>query len=272
MKFKLVDAHTHVQLEQFNEDRDEVIKRALDAGVWIINAGSDKKDSQFGVELANKHKEGVYAAVGQHPTELSPELVEGKFDYEFFRNLAQDKKVVAIGECGLEYYRIEQLADSKAQIEKQKELFIEHIKLAKEVNKPLVIHCREAFPDLIEILESNVKSQMSDVTPPGVLHFFTGTLDDAKKLLDLGFYFTFGGVVTFPQKNNDLYDVIKYIPLDRIMVETDAPYVAPVPYRGKRNEPVYIIEVAKKLAEIKGVPFEKVCEQTTENVRKVFGL
>lgn len=254
---KLFDSHTHVQLSQFDDDRDEVIKRALDAGVWIINAGADRESSKKGVEIANKYKEGVYATVGQHPTEG-----EAGFDYEFFKNLAQNEKVIAIGECGLEYYRIEQMEDSKEQIKKQKELFIEHIKLAKEVNKPLVIHCREAFPDLIEILQSNnIKS--------GLIHFFTGTLDEAIKLLGMGFYFTFGGLITF---NRDFDEIIKFMPLDRIMVETDAPYVAPMSYRGKRNEPAYVIEVAKKLAEIKGVSFEKVCEQTTENVKKVFNI
>ncbi len=257
MIIKLVDAHTHVQLPQFDKDRDEVIKRALDAGVWMINAGADRESSIKGVELANKYSEGVYTTVGQHPTEGG-----AGFDYEIFKNLAGDPKVVAIGECGLEYYR--DRGQDEADKQFQKDLCVKHILLAKEVKKPLVVHCREAFGDLIDIF---VSQQTNLNTLPGVIHFFTGTMADVKQLLDLGFYFTFGGLITF---RRDFDEIIKYIPLDRIMVETDAPYVAPVPYRGKRNEPAYVIEVAKKLAEIKGISFEEVCEQTTENVKKVF--
>lgn len=265
---KLFDSHTHVQMSQFDNDRDDVIKRALDAGVWIINAGADNETSASGVEIANKYDEGVYATVGLHPTE------KGNWDYDFFKKLAIDKKVVAIGECGLDYYTRNNAEQKQtlndAEKEKQKELFLQNIRLSQELNKPLVIHCREAhstgsgqaFSDLIKILQEND-------TQPGVLHFFTGTMDDAKKLLDLGFYFTFGGLITFIR---DYDEIIKFIPLERLLVETDAPFVAPVPYRGKRNEPAYVIEVAKKMAEIKGVSFEKVCEQTTENVRKVFGV
>ena len=217
-----------------------------------------------------------------HPTEIT---VSG-WDYEFFKTLAKDKKAVAIGECGLEYFRGK--GENEADKQKQKELLVKHILLAKELKKPLMIHCREAFGDLIKILNSQSSIPNSI---PGVLHFFTGTLDDAKKLLEMGLYFTFGGAITFPMnkkirmgafglpkpKAEARYlgafdEIIKFLPLEKIMVETDAPYVAPAPYRGKRNEPVYVIEVAKKIAEIKGVSFEKVCEQTTSNARKVFGI
>ncbi len=264
-------------MPQFDNDRDEVIKRSLDAGVWMINAGADNETSIKGVELANKYNEGVYATVGLHPTEEArsdERRANGNtgWNYEFFKKLAQDKKVVAIGECGLDYYTRnnaeQKQALNGAEKERQKDLFVKHILLAKEVKKPLVIHCREAFEDLIEILELNVKSKMLNDLP-GVLHFFTGNLNDAQMLLKLGFYFTFGGLITF---SRDFDEIIKFIPLDRIMVETDAPYVAPVPFRGKRNEPAYVIEVAKKLAEIKGISFEEVCKQTTENARKVFGI
>lgn len=254
---KLFDSHTHVQFPEFDKDRDQVIKRAHDADVWIINAGSDKENSAKAVEIANKYKEGVYAVVGQHPSEA------GGFDFGFFRDLAQNPKVIGIGECGLDYYRSKEI-DVKS---KQETIFVKHMELANEVKKPLVIHCREAFPDLINILITN--NQLLIIERPGILHFFTGTAIDAKQLLDMGFYFTFGGLITY---NRSFDEVIKSIPLDRILLETDAPYVSPEPYRGNRNEPAYIVEIAKKMAELKGVSFEEICDQTTENAKKVFAI
>ncbi len=274
---KIVDSHTHVQFPQFNKDRDEVIQRALDAGIWMINVGADMESSKKAVELAEKYKEGVYAAVGVHPHEaeknLIPELVEG------LRNLAKNPKVVAIGECGLDYYNRQPTPSSRAKLatgqatdnqqqknkQEQKELFLEHIRLAKEVDKPLMIHCRDAFEDLIKILSTFPFLLSSS----NVIHFFTGTLNDAKQLLELGFYFTFGGLITY---NRQFDEVIKFIPLDRILAETDAPYVTPEPYRGHRNEPLYVFEVAKKIAEIKNIPFEEFCERVVENNRKVFKI
>ncbi len=276
----IIDSHTHLQFPQFNKDRDEVIKRAFDSGIWLVNVGADKESSVKAVELANKYKEGIYAAVGVHPHDADED-----WDYEFFKNLAKDPKVVAIGECGLDYAvfvrkqseRLQKRASAEAESEGglqqeqiiknlQKEIFVKHIELAKEVQKPLMIHCREAFDDLIKILITH-NSLLN--TPPGILHFFTGSLADAKKLLERGFYFTFGGLITF---NRDFDEIIKFIPKDKILLETDAPYVAPAPYRGKRNEPLYIIETAKKLAEIKDVAFEEICRQTTENAKRVFGI
>ncbi len=288
----IIDAHTHVQFPQFDKDRDEVIRRALDNGIWMINAGSDKQNSKQAVELADKYEEGVYATVGQHPSEAEGFSAKGGpalgWDYEFFRNLAKNPNVVAIGECGLDYAvfarkRSERLQKrASAEVineggllkEKQKLIFTKHIELAAEIKKPLMIHCREAhsansgqaFSNLIEILNS----QSSLLNPiPGVLHFFTGTLENTKQLLELGFYFTFGGLITF---NRDFDEVIKFLPLEKILLETDAPYVSPEPYRGKRNEPAYITEVVKKLAEIKGLTYEKVAKATTENAIKIFSL
>lgn len=259
---KLIDVHSHLQFSAFEVDREEIIKKAFEAGIGIINAGTNKENSLAAVELAKKYSQNLWAAIGRHPTEKE------NFDYEFYKNLAKDKKVVAIGECGLDYYRIEDRGlriEKKIKI-KQQEIFIKHIKLANEVGKPLMIHCREAFDDLIKILNS----QSSILNPfPGVLHFFTGSLKDAKKLLEMGFYFTFGGLITF---NRDFDEIIRFIPLERILLETDAPYVAPVSYRGKRNEPVYIIETAQKMAKIKNVSFEKVCEQTIQNTKLVFDI
>lgn len=272
---KLFDVHTHTQFSAYESDADLVIKRSLENGIWLVNVGTQKDTSLKAVEFANKYPEGVYAAVGLHPIHTeksyhdSQELGGGKefesreeeFDYDFYKNLASDKKVVAIGECGLDYYRLSQ--DTK---EKQKEAFLKQIELSSEIKKPLMVHCRNAFGDLIDIL---VNCQMLNVKCPGIIHFFSGSKDDAKRLIDLGFSFSFGGVITFAR---DYDEVIKYIPIDRILLETDAPYVAPIPHRGKRNEPVYIIEVAKKIAEIKGIEFDKVAETTTKNAFRIFNL
>ncbi len=269
--FKLFDSHTHIQFPDFNKDREEVIKRIFDADIGVVNVGADKNSSLKAVELAKKYPNKMWAAVGCHPHYIK------EFDYEFFKKMAQEKEVVAIGECGLDYYRNQ--ASEKLKVksykEKQKEVFIKHIELAKEVQKPLMIHCRDAFDDLIKILKDSRHSHIF-ADSHHILHFFTGTLEDAKQLLEMAclpagreFYFTFNGLITF---NRDFDEIIKYIPLGRILLETDAPYVAPLSYRGKRNEPAYIIETAKKLAEIKGVSLEEISEQTTKNAVKLFKL
>lgn len=258
---KLFDSHTHVQFPQFDKDRDAVIQRSFDNGVWMINVGADKETSMKAVELAKNHPEGIYAAVGIHPHSA------GKIDLdEELKILAKNPKVVAIGECGLDYYNRQPITNNQQQKNKQeqKDLFLKHIRLAKEVEKPLMIHCRDAFSDLISILKPitfNLK--------PSIVHFFTGTLDDARKLLEMGFYFTFGGLITY---NRQFDAVIELVPLDKILVETDAPFVSPEPYRSQRNEPTLVIEVAKKLAEIKNIPFDAFCERVVANNFKIFNL
>jgi TatD DNase family protein len=278
MNPKLIDSHTHVQFAAFKNDVDEVIKRALDAGIWIVNVGSQKDTSKEAVTTAEKYPEGVYATVGLHPGHTnkshydSDEMDGGEsfstrseiFDYGYYKDLANHPKVVAIGECGLDYYRMEE-SESDAK-EKQKIAFIQHIELANEIKKPLMIHCREAFPDLIDTLKANHSNLLAI---PGIIHFFSGTKFEATELLDMGFYFTFGGVITF---SRDYDEIIKTIPISRILLETDAPYVTPEPYRGKRNEPLYVQEVAKKMAEIRGVDLEEIAHHTNENARSIFGI
>lgn len=282
---KLFDVHNHVQFAAFKDDADLVIRRALDAGIWMVNIGTQKDTSAYAIEIAEKYPEGVYATVGLHPihTEKSHhdpqelgivqqsadyETIAGgftsrgeEFDYEYYKKLAGHPKVVAIGECGLDYYRL-----TEETKEKQKEAFLKQIELAREIQKPLMIHCRQAFGDIISIIQAQSSKFQA---PSGIVHFFSGAKDDAKKLLDLGFSFSFGGVITFVQ---DYDEVVKYIPLDRLLLETDAPYVAPVPYRGKRNEPVYIAEVARRLAELKDISFEEATEATTANAKHIFAL
>lgn len=281
---KLFDIHTHVQFAAFRDDADLVIQRALDAGIWMINVGTQKDTSAKAVELAEKYPEGVYATVGLHPLHTeksyhdaqelglfsnSQEFKNTKgmeftsrgeeFDYAYYKKLAAHPKVVAIGECGLDYYRLDE--ETK---EKQKSVFLQQIELAADIKKPLMIHCRKAFGDLIGVLQAT-----SYKLKPSTVHFFSGAKDDAQKLLDMGFSFSFGGVITFAR---DYDEVVKYIPLERILLETDAPYVAPVPYRGKRNEPVYVVEVAKKVAELKSASWEEVAAKTATNTRLLFGI
>ena len=280
MKNLLIDTHAHVNFNDFKNDAKEVIKKSLDENIWMINVGAERKTSERAVKMAEEYGTGVYAAVGLHPSHLVEQDVEyeengeivkykskpEEFDYDFYLNLAKNKKVVGIGECGLDYFR----TSDESFKEKQKEIFIKHLELAKEVNKPIIIHCRNAHDDLLKILHLAVKP------PSGVMHFFTGNLEQAKKYIELGFYISFSGVITFPPLRlagaNAYNDVIKNIPLEKILVETDCPYVAPVPHRGKRNEPAYVKYVAHKIAELRGISFEEVAEQTTKNARKLFGI
>ncbi len=278
------DAHTHAHFAAFKDDYREVIRKALESGVGLVNVGTQKDTSSSAVSVAHEFNEyPVYAAVGLHPVHTSKsfhdedELGGGlpakgfmsraeEFDYDYYRNLALDPKTVAIGECGLDYYRLEE-GYEKILKEKQIKAFKEQMKLAYDVGKPLMIHCRNAFGDLIEILDVNYK--ILNTNNPGIIHFFSGTKEEAKKLLDLGFSFTFGGVITFA-RNYD--EVIKFLPGDRILSETDAPYVAPLPYRGKRNEPSYVREVATKLSEIRGVSLDEMANSIRKNARRIFKI
>ncbi len=281
---KLIDAHTHVQFAAYVDDAEETIERALKENTWLVNVGTQKETSAKAVEIAEKYDEGVYATIGLHPihTEKSyhdPQELglpseasakeggngfnsrEEEFDYDYYKNLGENPKVVAVGECGLDYYRL-----SVSTKESQEKAFLAQIKLANELKKPLMIHCRNAYPDLIKILTTYYKLL---ATPAGIVHFFSGSKEDAKKLLGLGFYFSFGGVITFVR---DYDEVIKFIGLERIVLETDAPYVTSVPYRGKRNEPAYVKYVADKVAEILGKDLREVAEITTKNAREVLKI
>lgn len=280
---KYIDIHAHVNFKAFAEDREEVIKRALDADTWVINVGTQIDTSKKAIELAHQYKEGVYAVVGLHPihTEESfhdEEEVSGEgfksraeeFNQNIYRELLKDPKVVGIGECGLDYYHLD--ADS---IEKQKKVFIEQIELANEVGKPLMLHVRNnpeektknAYFDTWKILKEHAKVK-------GVSHFFAGTMEDMQRFVDLGFYISFAGPITYKPKHEicDYVSVIKETPLEMILTDTDSPYVAPVPYRGKRNEPVYVQEIVKKISEIKGLPEEEVAKAIIENAKRLFDI
>ncbi len=251
-ELKLIDVHAHLNFANYDADREAVFARARDLEIGVINVGTDAKTSQFAVELA-KNRENVWATVGLHPTDFA----EG-FDYEFYLNLAKSEKVVGIGECGLDYFHQKTLEEQT----KQQEIFSAQIKLANEVGKPLMLHIRNAYRDAYEILKSEARVK-------GNAHFFAGTWDEAKMFLDLGFTLSFGGVTTFVR---DYDEVIRNAPLEMLLTETDCPFVAPVPYRGKRNEPSYLPEIVKKIAEIKGESVEKISEVTLADAKRVFGL
>jgi len=278
MQPKYIDIHTHINFVAFDVDREEVIKRALESGVYMINVGTQKDTSKSAVELANNY-EGLYASIGLHPIHCDKsfhdesELGEGgkeftsrgeEFDYEYYLNLAKDSKVVAIGETGLDYYHKE----DQSAIEKQKKSFIEHIKLARELSKPLMIHARpskgsqDAYEDVLEILKDykDVKANF---------HFFVGNIDTAKKIISLGHTMSFDGPITFAKEYDEL---IKYIPLEKIMIETDAPYATPAPYRGRRNEPSYVVYICNKIAEIKGLDVETVRSKIFSNSVEFFKI
>lgn len=287
MNPKYIDIHSHVNFKVFENDKDEVLKRALDNDTWVINVGTQIDTSRAAVKLAHLYDEGVYAVIGLHPIHTGAshhdekELGEGGieftsrgevFDKNLYRELLKDLKVVAIGECGLDYYHMD--AES---IEKQKKAFIEQIELANEIGKPLMIHVRNnyedesrnAYKDIFEILKQHAKVK-------GVFHFFEGDIENAKDFISFGFLLSFTGAITYPPRKNrrncDYENIIKNIPLDMILTDTDSPYMAPVPYRGKRNEPSYVREIVKKIALIKGLEEREVAEAIVRNAKRLLGI
>ena len=285
MKLEFFDIHAHVNFSAFDADRDEVIKRALEAGVWMANVGTQADTSRRAIELAEKYKEGVYAIVGLHPIHTAKsfhdekELGEGGkefssrgevFDSKTYLEMVKHPKVVAVGEGGLDYYRHDtntRMDANDTNKKKQEEVFRKQIELAIEVKKPLMLHIRNAYDDAFEILNSYFLIHNSKLRAN--LHFYAGDVATAKKFLDLGFSFSFTGVITFVR---DYDEVIRYLPLDRIMSETDCPYVSPTPYRGKRNEPLYVKETVLKIAQIKDLDFEEVKKTLVANTRGFFGI
>ncbi|MDD5342331.1 MAG: TatD family hydrolase [Patescibacteria group bacterium] len=260
----MIDSHAHLNYKAFQKDRNEVIQRCLDQDLSVINPGSQLDTSQLAVELAEQHPGQLFAAVGFHPIHSA----KMKFELEDFRHLIKEhpSSIKAIGEIGLDYYHLE--AESQEEIDAiknhQKEILQSQINLAKEHGLPIIMHCRDAYTDLIDQIE---KGEL----PAGVVHCFLGNREIAQKFLKLGFYLGFTGIITFT-KDQDLIGVIKEIPLDKVLIETDSPYLAPVPYRGQRNEPLYVRYVAEKIAQIKNLAFEEVVEATTNNAKRLFRL
>jgi TatD DNase family protein len=246
---RLFDSHCHLQSREFDADRDAVLTRMREKGMGAMVIGTDFETSKAGLALAKQH-DFLWASVGLHPND------EEIFDPAAYEELAKDPKVVAIGECGLDYFR-------SKKTEEQKKRFQQHIALAEKIKKTLIIHCRNAHDDCSSIL------QKARMTVPVVMHFFTGSGELARKYLDSGCYLSFPGPVTY---TNMYDDSIRVCPLDKMLIETDSPFASPVPFRGKRNEPVYVEHVAAKIAAVKGISVEKVAEATTKNASSVFKL
>lgn len=254
------DIHSHINFPQYDADRDEVMARLKETNTNTITVGTDFELSKSAVELAEAN-EGIYACIGVHPVDDPTR----SFEVEKFESLVASPKVVAIGECGLDYFRLE--GDALSEKKRQKEQFEEQIMFAIKHNKLLMIHCRDAYEDATDILESYAKQYGEKLW--GNAHFFAGGLEIGKRLVDINFSLSFTGVITFAR---DYDSVIQGSPLDMIMSETDAPYVAPVPYRGKRNEPAYVSEVVKKIAEIRGENFDTVKTALVENAMRRFQI
>lgn len=248
---ELVDVHAHLNFSDYDADREAVFGRAAEAGIDVINVGTNRKTSESAIALT-QNRNNVWATVGLHPTDAA----EG-FDYDSFLALAKNEKVVAIGECGLDFFRA-----GRSTFEKQQEVFLAQINLANALGKPLMLHIRNAYREVHEILKAHAQVK-------GNAHFFTGTWEEAKLFLNLGFTLSFGGVITFTR---DYDEVIKNTPLEMILTETDCPFVAPVPYRGRRNEPFYLTEVVKKLAAIKNLTYDEAAAATLANAARIFNL
>ncbi len=286
MDLKYIDIHSHLDFADYGSDQKDIIQKMKDSGVFTITIGTGVESSKEAVKLAEEN-ENIYACIGNHPDDELGEIFDEK-DYE---ELVKNPKVVAIGECGLDYFRISKL--EKEEFEKLRQIqidqFKKQIEFAIKHNKVLMLHIRDgannssrgdvlslqkgvslgssAYEDAFSILNSIFNIQHSSLK--GNIHFYAGTLEWAKKFIELGFTISFTGVITFARSYDE---VIKNIPLDKIHAETDSPFVAPVPFRGKRNEPNYVIEVYKKIAEIREEDFEKVRIQLIDNAKRVFGI
>lgn len=281
----LIDTHCHINLNAFRDDGAEAIKRAHQAGVVVVNVGTQIDTSRQAVKLLEQFPENVYAAVGLHPVhtyqhnyedeeEVKFKTREEGFDYELYKQLADNPRVVGIGECGLDYYRLPETRDEAEIKQLQRTAFLSQVKLAQELNKALCIHCRpsagtmDAYEDIIEIMK-----QAKQDTPNlrFEIHCYTGDLPTVLKFVELGAYIGINGIITF-DKTGRSEQVVKGIPLESIILETDAPYLSPIPYRGKRNEPSYVGLVAEKIVEWKGVDMEEVAQVTTANACKMFNI
>lgn len=284
----LIDSHAHINFNAFRDDGDKILKKCLDNDVWVVNVGSELKTSRRAIEYANKYDKGVYAIVGLHPIHIEVKNDNSdtsksdneninyreKFDYQKYLSLAQDKKVVAIGEVGLDYHHFESSDNYPSLeiyeieklkiIEKQKEVLKEFIRLANEVNKPIAIHCWDAYPDLLEILKSH------PVLKKGIIHSFIGSYKTAREFRELGFKLSFNGIITYSES----YDkVLRDTPLEDILVETDCPYLTPHPLKKEeRNDPLNVRYVAEKIAKIKEIKVEEVEQITTMNAKKLFEI
>jgi TatD DNase family protein len=252
-----IDSHCHLDAAVFDADREGVIRRALDAGVETmvaIGSGDGPPDLEAGIRLAEAH-DCIYATVGVHPHDASKATEE---TWSRLATLAAHEKVVAIGEIGLDYHY------DFSPRETQRLVFARQLDLARDAGLPIVIHTREAWGDTMELIKAHWPADGRG----GIFHCFSGGPAEAEQALELGFLLSFSGIITFP-KSGDVRAALRATPLERLLIETDAPYLAPVPWRGRRNEPAYVVETAKKVAEIKGLPLQEVAAATSANWKRL---
>jgi len=275
----LFDTHCHLNFPVFNENREKIIKKCLNNNIFFLNVGTNFETSKKAVEISEEYKNrGVFSSIALHPLNLKTALLKNKidpnegssfeknFDFKKYENLARSsKKVVAIGEIGLDYYYLPKTKIKRSLFkEKQKELFNKELYLAKKLNLPVILHCRLAHDDLLSILK---KAKIR-----GVIHSFVGTRSQLKEYLNLGFYVGFNGIIFKKIERIDFEDLIRYTPLERILLETDSPYLAPPSFPEKLNTPLSLPEIAKKISTIKNISFEKISEITTQNAIKCFKI
>jgi len=254
---KLVDSHVHLDHEQFGADLEAILQRAREQGVTrmlTIGTGDGPPKLDCAIELAAKH-EGLYATVGVHPHEASK---ANTATFDELGALLKERTVLALGEIGLDYHY------DFSPREVQREVFVAQLRLARDARKPVIIHTREAWDDTVAVLRQEWSGS-------GIMHCFTGDEAQAREALDLGFHLSFGGVVTFNKAEN-VRQAAAIVPDDRLLVETDAPYLAPIPHRGKRNEPAFMVETVKRLAAVRGVEPEHIAGVTTDNFERLMGL
>ncbi|WP_456277153.1 TatD family hydrolase [Bacillus sp. AK128] len=253
----LFDTHVHLNADQFNDDLEEVIERAQQQGVRkMVVVGFDRPTIKKAIELAETYS-FIYASVGWHPVDAIDMTDE---DLQWIEELSFHPKVVAIGEMGLDYHW------DKSPKDIQKEVFRKQIQLARRVKLPIIIHNREATQDIVDILKEENAAEVG-----GIMHCYSGSLEVAKECIDMNFYISFGGPVTFKNAKKPK-EVAKELPLENLLIETDCPYLAPHPYRGKRNEPSYVALVAQEIAELKGLTYEEVVQKTYDNARQIFNI
>lgn len=283
---QFIDTHAHVNFADFKDDADEVIRRALDNNTWLVLVGSEYKTSSRALAYANKYERGVYAAVGLHPIHIDEVVASNndengvynfrtrgeEWNHDSYEKLAKFEKVVAIGEIGLDYYHLNLSGDIAKIKRRQQQVLIDQLLLARSLDLPVIIHCRQAHDDLLPLL-TDFKQEHRRLIPTdkpwGVIHCYSGDENLAWEYFKLGLMISFTGLITFSQMWDDL---IRKIPLEKIMIETDSPYMTPEPYRGQRNEPLLVQYVANRIAEIKNMKLEKVAEVTTANAKRFFGI
>jgi len=276
------DSHSHINDPVFADDVDTVIKRSLADNTSMIIVGTDYKSSKKAIEIANRYQSSVYAAVGLHPTELfsyvedetgkANTVVAEKFSYDMYAMLTKFPKTLGIGEIGLDYAWRELDSDIEFKKKTQKDVFCKQLEISRRFDLPALIHCRQAHDDLLPLLtdfKKEYKTLMPKDRPWGVIHCFSGDENLAWQYFNLGLVISFNGLITFSQRWDDL---IRKVPEDKLMIETDAPLMTPEPYRGKRNEPVLVKYVAQRMAEIRGVDVDYISNMTTANAKRLFKI